>query len=78
MCHGSVRVKVGQRVSAGQILGRTGNSGNSSEPHLHFHVQDLPDLFGDAKGLPVRFADYIADGRRVSSGSPVQGQFISR
>ena len=43
--HGSVAVKVGDRVRTGQLLGRCGNSGNTSEPHVHFHVQDGPTLF---------------------------------
>jgi hypothetical protein len=37
---GSMRVKVGDRVTKGQPLAQLGNSGNSSEPHLHFHVCD--------------------------------------
>ncbi|MCW2954178.1 MAG: Peptidase [Conexibacter sp.] len=39
MRSGSVRVRVGQRVRRGQLLGRLGNSGNSSTPHLHMQVQ---------------------------------------
>lgn len=35
----SVRVEVGQQVSAGEVLGLSGNSGYSTTPHLHFHVQ---------------------------------------
>ena len=35
---GSLRVKVGDKVRRGQVLGLLGNSGNSSEPHLHFHI----------------------------------------
>jgi murein DD-endopeptidase MepM/ murein hydrolase activator NlpD len=35
-------VRVGQRVRRGQVLGLVGTSGNSSEPHLHFHVTDGP------------------------------------
>jgi murein DD-endopeptidase MepM/ murein hydrolase activator NlpD len=73
--HGSVAVKAGDRVRTGQRLGRCGNSGNTSEPHVHFHVQDGPTLFR-AKGLPVEFSDYVADGRRVAHGIPVQGQFV--
>lgn len=36
---GSVRFTAGERVEAGEILGEVGNSGNSSEPHLHLHAQ---------------------------------------
>jgi hypothetical protein len=50
-------VQVGQRVRAGQELGRCGNSGNSSEPHLHFQLQDGPDPFKD-NGLPALFSDF--------------------
>jgi hypothetical protein len=39
---GSVRVKKGQRVRTGQVLGLLGNSGNTSFPHLHFSIQDGP------------------------------------
>lgn len=39
---GSVSVEVGDRVEAGQSIGRVGNTGNSSAPHLHFHVTDGP------------------------------------
>ena len=52
-----LQVKVGQRVAAGQQLGLCGNSGNSSEPHLHFQLQDGPDPLR-ARGLPVRFGDF--------------------
>ena len=41
---GSIKVKVGEKVSGGQGLGRCGNSGNSSEPHLHFQLQDGASL----------------------------------
>jgi murein DD-endopeptidase MepM/ murein hydrolase activator NlpD len=41
---GSIRVKPKAKVRAGQLLGLCGNSGNTSEPHIHFHVQDRADL----------------------------------
>jgi murein DD-endopeptidase MepM/ murein hydrolase activator NlpD len=34
----SLKVKVGDRVKLGQVLGLVGNSGNSDLPHLHFHI----------------------------------------
>jgi hypothetical protein len=37
--NGSVAVKIGHRISAGQLIGKVGNSGNTSEPHLHIHAQ---------------------------------------
>ena len=39
---GSIRVKVGDRVRQGDIIGQLGNSGNTDAPHLHFHVMDGP------------------------------------
>ncbi|MFJ6515637.1 M23 family metallopeptidase [Streptomyces sp. NPDC091406] len=49
--HGSLQVKAGDTVQAGQQIARCGNSGNTSEPHLHFHLMDSPDL-DDARGIP--------------------------
>lgn len=48
---GSLQVKAGDTVRAGQRLGRVGNSGNTTEPHLHFHLMDGPDL-DNARGVP--------------------------
>jgi hypothetical protein len=61
---GSVRVEPGERVGAHQVIAACGNSGNSTEPHLHFQVQDLPNPLV-AAGLPVTFHD-VRDG-----GDPV-------
>lgn len=51
---GSVKVKVGDVVEPGQQIGNLGQSGNSTEPHLHFHVTDGPDI-GYSRSLPVTF-----------------------
>jgi hypothetical protein len=48
---GSLRVKVGDHVKRGQALALVGNSGNSDEPHLHFHVSDRNSML-DAEGVP--------------------------
>ncbi|MEV7425583.1 M23 family metallopeptidase [Streptomyces sp. NPDC091212] len=53
---GSLRVRAGDRVREGQVLARCGNSGNSSEPHLHFQLMDHPDL-DVAHGIPFRWRD---------------------
>jgi murein DD-endopeptidase MepM/ murein hydrolase activator NlpD len=42
MVPGSLRVRKGQQVRRGQVIGLLGNSGNSSTPHLHFQVSDRP------------------------------------
>lgn len=77
MQQGSVRVKAGDHVALDQPVGLCGNSGNTSEPHLHIHVQDKPYLFRDALGLPATFVDYTNDGKTVASGAPVRGERIA-
>jgi murein DD-endopeptidase MepM/ murein hydrolase activator NlpD len=72
---GSIEVQEGDRVEAGQRLGACGNSGNSSEPHVHYHLQDGPG-FGEAVGLPAQFRGYRADGAPVDRGEPVRGQLV--
>ena len=51
---GSAQVRAGDRVRAGDVVGRCGNSGNSSEPHIHFQLMDHPWAL-IAAGLPLRF-----------------------
>lgn len=69
---GSVKVGGGEQVARGQEIGRCGNSGNSSEPHLHFHVQDRANFF-EAAGLPVTFDDVS-----VRDGEPEAGRYLVR
>lgn len=72
---GSVRVAEGDAVAAGQEIGLCGNSGNTSEPHLHFHMQTSPRL-GQGEGLPAQFANYRANGALIDRGEPQKGDII--
>jgi Peptidase family M23 len=58
---GSLRVKLGDRVRRGQVLGLVGNSGNSTEPHLHFHLCNANSELG-SEGLPYAFAAFELQG----------------
>ncbi|MHB1327835.1 MAG: M23 family metallopeptidase [Gemmatimonadales bacterium] len=70
---GSIRVKQGDRVTRGQLLGLVGNSGNSGGPHLHFQISAAAEvLFGE--GLPFAFEEFRLLGRLNSMGSAVAGR----
>jgi peptidase M23-like protein len=73
----SVKVRVGQRVKAGDVLGSTGNSGNTSEPHLHVHLMNGPRM-EDSDGLPMPFSDYLLDGKVIERGEPRRFQLVKR
>lgn len=60
----SIDVQVGDTVKRGQVLGQCGNSGNSSEPHIHFQVMDQAN-WAASTSLPVQFANHF---------SPIQGE----
>ena len=77
---GSIKVKVGDRVKAGQDIAAVGTSGNSTEPHLHFHLCDAPSAL-ICVGMPVEFYDVeipMSDSpRQFQSGdllTPIPGQ----
>lgn len=72
---GSIIVSVGDVVVKGQELGKAGNSGNSSEPHLHYHLQNTANPF-DADGLPAQFQNYYANEIFVERGEPVQNEYV--
>ncbi len=59
LCHlkrGSVRVRPGQRIECGEVVGACGNSGNSTEPHLHLQAMDGPAP-EQASAVPITFPD---------------------
>ena len=77
--YASLKVKVGDVVKQGDLIAACGNSGNSSEPHLHYHLQNALAMFADStKGYPALFEDYLADGKPVGKGMPIRGQTIAR
>ncbi|MFK7933596.1 MAG: M23 family metallopeptidase [Saprospiraceae bacterium] len=54
----SFKVKIGDRVKAGDVLGLLGNSGESTGPHLHIHVETKHKLVLGGEGLPFHFNEY--------------------
>jgi len=72
----SIIVKQGQKVKKGELLGLAGNSGNSSEPHLHFHVQDSENV-NTAKPIKAYFDNILVNGEPKKEHSPVKGEKIS-
>jgi murein DD-endopeptidase MepM/ murein hydrolase activator NlpD len=72
----SIVVKQGQKVTTGALLGLCGNSGNSSEPHLHFHLQNTEDMT-KATGAKCFFDQLKVNGVLKSDYSPVKGDKIS-
>jgi hypothetical protein len=78
---GSIRVTVGDAVTAGQQLATCGNSGNSTQPHLHIQVMDSPELL-NARGVPMAFRNYRAckrgeqRPREVPQGVPANREVV--
>lgn len=58
----SVRVSPGERVKRGQILGKLGNTGNTSAPHLHFHLMEGTSVLG-SNGIPYQIDSFSITGR---------------
>jgi len=73
---GSVLVEVGDQVRRGEVIGRIGNSGNSTEPHLHFHVSDSPEpLLGEGRPYLIEAFDSAVP---VSPGNGTTLEYRSR
>jgi murein DD-endopeptidase MepM/ murein hydrolase activator NlpD len=67
----SIKVTEGQKVKQEQILGLCGNSGNSSEPHLHFHIQNTEDM-NVATGVKCYFDKLLVNGQTKTDYSPIK------
>lgn len=71
----SLKVKAGQKVRRGDVLGLAGNSGNTSEPHLHVHLMNARSM-DDADGLPMPFDGYVLDGSTIEHGELKRFQIV--
>lgn len=76
---GSVAVETGDVVEEGQLLGECGNSGNTSEPHIHIHHQRQdPTVYplNFAEGLPLYFRDHDGEPMPVG-GVLIEGETVT-
>ena len=73
----SIIINVGDLVTKGQVIGLSGNSGNSTEPHLHYHLQNKPSI-GQGEGLPAQFRNYYENDVFVPVGEPLKNQTIRK
>lgn len=74
----SITVKAGDNVKKGQVIGLCGNSGNSSEPHLHYHLQNTP-IIQDGTGIKCFFQKAPADSNKTelkTNYSPIKNEVV--
>ena len=70
---GSMRVRRGDRVRQGQVLGLLGNTGNTDGPHLHFHIMDGPSPL-QSNGLPFVYSRFSGRGLITDQAALLGGQ----
>ncbi len=79
LCHfkfNSIKIKVGDKVKRGEVIGLCGNTGNTQQPHIHFNLQDEP-LMHRAKALPAQFSKILVDGKEKLKYEPIRGEKVS-
>ena len=74
---GSILLKPGMAVKAGQVIARTGNSGDSPFSHLHYHIQNSGQWFGGF-GLQITFHSLMVNGKTMQDVTPVKGDAVSQ
>lgn len=75
--HGSILVQQGDPVSAGDVVAAVGNSGNTSESHVHIHAQTHVDMFDpQVAGIPLVFENALENGEPVDQLSILHGTIV--
>ena len=74
---GSLKVKLGDKVTRGQVVGHVGNTGNSTEPHLHFHLADANSPLG-SEGVPYRMDFEVVGHCDMTSGTCQRSAPVAR
>ena len=69
-------MKVGDKLKQGDVIGLCGNTGNTTQPHVHLNLQDGP-LMHKANALPAQFRKILIDGEEKISYEPIRGQKVS-
>lgn len=76
LSHKSIRVKVEDELKQGDVIALCGNSGNTSQPHIHFNLQDGPFMH-NSKGLPAQFKKILVNGNIREKYEPVRFEKVS-
>lgn len=74
--HNSIKVRGGDKVRQGQVIGLCGNTGNTFQPHIHFNLQDSP-LMHKAKALPAQFRNINVNEKEKTNYEPIRGDLVS-
>jgi len=79
ICHfkyNSIKVKVGDKIKQGGVLGLCGNTGNTTQPHIHFNLQDRPRMHL-AHALPAQFKRILVNGIEKFNYEPIRSEVVS-
>jgi len=74
--HNSIKVEVGDEIKQGQAVGLCGNTGNTSEPHVHFQLQDGPFMH-NSNALLAQFRRITVDGEIKENYELIRGEMVS-
>lgn len=77
--NGSILVEPGDSVTTGDVVAAVGNSGNTSESHVHIHAQTSDDLYDpEAIGIPLVYENVLVDGDFAESTSLLHGTIVEQ